>query len=363
MADDSSSDEEEHFFFNMKPKSLNESNNNQKQTTLEEPPSEPDQFLAQKRKNSVDKAEENDKKKNNPQEHNRKPSNKSKRSIGNKDQICQFYINGACKKGENCPFSHNCPQIHKRELCKFFLSGYCTKGSSCLYSHNLKDYPCKFYHARGFCENFENCKFSHKRLNEDEINLFIKENEDFLMETKKKFGRTNMDDFFNQYLMKKNPTVPSNAMLPEILKNENVIDPEKEKSNNENFLNTLPLGFSMILTNPKILQQFQMNLQTFMAKQMKEEQQKNKLNPISPPEKKPETQTEKIIKKPIKEDNPIKQVETIKEKPKDLPKEIKKEENLKKENATNVPLMSANPFQNPLEISNDCLESLFFVNK
>ena len=71
-------------------------------------------------------------------------------------QICQFYINGACKKGDKCPYSHDAEQIHKKELCKFFLSGKCNKGDKCLYSHDLKEIPCKFIHGLGFCENFQN---------------------------------------------------------------------------------------------------------------------------------------------------------------------------------------------------------------
>lgn len=46
----------------------------------------------------------------------------------------------------------------KRDLCKYYLNGSCTKGDKCTYSHVLKDFPCKFFNSRGFCDNKEKCK-------------------------------------------------------------------------------------------------------------------------------------------------------------------------------------------------------------
>lgn len=91
---------------------------------------------------------------------------------------------------------------------------------------------------------------------------FIKDNESFLMETKQQFGRTNMDDFFNEYLKQKKKNVPDHLMMPDILKNtddnENIEVNKNIKSQNE-LLNMLPMGFSMIAFNPKLVSQLNIN--------------------------------------------------------------------------------------------------------
>lgn len=46
----------------------------------------------------------------------------------------------------------------RRDLCKYFLNGNCKKGDKCTFSHVLKDFPCKFLTAFGHCDNGENCK-------------------------------------------------------------------------------------------------------------------------------------------------------------------------------------------------------------
>lgn len=183
---------------------------------------------------------------------NNNNNNSHKRS----KQICQFYINGACNKGDKCKYSHECEQIHKKELCKFYLSNTCTKGDKCLYSHNLKDYPCKFYHARGFCENCENCRFSHARLNEHELMEFIKQNEDFLMETKKKYGQTNMDEFFDEYLKNKMEVINGQEikMIPNELKDlPSYNNTSANNVSNVNGKGNVPLGVLLIASNPKIM--------------------------------------------------------------------------------------------------------------
>ena len=181
-----------------------------------------------------------------------KTQNKQHKVLNGK-QICQFYINGACKKGEKCPYSHNVEQIHKKELCKFFLSGNCSKGEKCLYCHNLKEIPCKFYHGRGLCENYDKCPFSHERLNENQINEFIKENEDFLIETKKKYGKTNMDDFLDKFLKSKN-SINEFLMIPNFNNNNEFNDINNINNNNING-NYIPIGLTLIAQNPKIMNQ------------------------------------------------------------------------------------------------------------
>lgn len=45
----------------------------------------------------------------------------------------------------------------KRDLCKYYLNGICTKGDNCSYSHITKDFPCKYYIIFGKC-NQKECK-------------------------------------------------------------------------------------------------------------------------------------------------------------------------------------------------------------
>ena len=43
----------------------------------------------------------------------------------------------------------------KRDLCKYFLNGVCTKGDNCTYSHIIKNFPCKYFITLGSCDNKE----------------------------------------------------------------------------------------------------------------------------------------------------------------------------------------------------------------
>ena len=68
------------------------------------------------------------------------------------------------------------------KLCKYIVTNTCQRGADCDYSHDLSIFPCKYLHGTGFCEKGQACKFSHKILNNDEIQKFMKENEEFLLE-------------------------------------------------------------------------------------------------------------------------------------------------------------------------------------
>lgn len=41
-------------------------------------------------------------------------------------------------QGEQCKFDHELIALEKKkELCKFYLQGYCSKGENCIYMHNI----------------------------------------------------------------------------------------------------------------------------------------------------------------------------------------------------------------------------------
>ncbi|XP_020283541.1 protein suppressor of sable isoform X2 [Pseudomyrmex gracilis] len=88
------------------------------------------------------------------------------------DQICVYYMQGKCHRGEDCPFSHNALPPRKMELCKFYLMDCCAKRDKCLYMHH--DFPCKFFHTGVKCVQGDNCKFSHKPLNDQVKNILLK---------------------------------------------------------------------------------------------------------------------------------------------------------------------------------------------
>lgn len=104
------------------------------------------------------------------------------------------------------------------ELCKYYLSNCCFKGDNCTFSHELRKFPCKFYHALGYCDKGHKCSFNHQRFNsDDEVNVFISHNIDFLNELICKIGRTNMDDFYFKYIRDRQSKVASNSnamMIP-----------------------------------------------------------------------------------------------------------------------------------------------------
>ncbi len=100
------------------------------------------------------------------------------------------------------------------QLCKFFISGSCNKGSSCHFSHDLKKFPCKFYHALGYCDKANFCPFSHLRLlTEKDIFNFIETNLDFLNELNTKIGWNNMDEFYKKHLQQNKPNISTS--IPE----------------------------------------------------------------------------------------------------------------------------------------------------
>lgn len=40
-------------------------------------------------------------------------------------------------QGDQCKFDHDAEIEKKKEMCKFYVQGYCTRGENCLYLHNI----------------------------------------------------------------------------------------------------------------------------------------------------------------------------------------------------------------------------------
>ena len=75
-------------------------------------------------------------------------------------------------QGDQCKFDHDAEIEKKKEMCKFYVQGYCTRGENCLYLHN--EYPCKFYHTGAKCYQGEYCKFSHAPLTDGLKSCWLK---------------------------------------------------------------------------------------------------------------------------------------------------------------------------------------------
>ncbi|XP_076991243.1 zinc finger CCCH domain-containing protein 6 [Tamandua tetradactyla] len=87
-------------------------------------------------------------------------------------QICKYFLEGRCIKGDHCKFDHDAELEKRKEICKFYLQGYCSKGENCIYMHN--EFPCKFYHTGAKCYQGDNCKFSHDLLTKETKKLLDK---------------------------------------------------------------------------------------------------------------------------------------------------------------------------------------------
>nr|XP_045003206.1 zinc finger CCCH domain-containing protein 6 [Jaculus jaculus] len=87
-------------------------------------------------------------------------------------QICKYFLEGRCIKGDHCKFDHDAELEKRKEICKFYLQGFCTKGENCIYMHS--EFPCKFYHSGAKCYQGDNCKFSHDELTKETKKLLDK---------------------------------------------------------------------------------------------------------------------------------------------------------------------------------------------
>uniref|UniRef100_A0A4X1VBY0 C3H1-type domain-containing protein n=1 Tax=Sus scrofa TaxID=9823 RepID=A0A4X1VBY0_PIG len=52
-------------------------------------------------------------------------------------QICKYFLERKCIKGDQCKFDHDAEIEKKKEMCKFYVQGYCTRGENCLYLHRI----------------------------------------------------------------------------------------------------------------------------------------------------------------------------------------------------------------------------------
>ncbi|XP_047435389.1 uncharacterized protein LOC125004645 [Mugil cephalus] len=79
--------------------------------------------------------------------------------------LCRHFLWGRCIKEDDCQLEHIQSYNNLiKEICKFYVQGFCSKGETCPYMH--KSFPCKFFHRRGNCSQGEDCKFSHEPLDD-----------------------------------------------------------------------------------------------------------------------------------------------------------------------------------------------------
>jgi cleavage and polyadenylation specificity factor subunit 4 len=56
--------------------------------------------------------------------------------------VCKFWMEGQCKKGKECSFSHDAipnktaAQVMSEQTCKFELRQACIQGDNCPFSHD-----------------------------------------------------------------------------------------------------------------------------------------------------------------------------------------------------------------------------------
>ncbi|CAJ1430571.1 unnamed protein product [Effrenium voratum] len=106
-----------------------------------------------------------------------------------KKELCRYFENGHCDKGQHCSFAHGPSELRgagsqarfKMDLCDFFARGYCVKGENCTYAHgpaelciagsssperlepsppNFKRHICTYY-EKGQCDKGNKCTFAH----------------------------------------------------------------------------------------------------------------------------------------------------------------------------------------------------------
>ncbi|KAM5227797.1 zinc finger CCCH domain-containing protein 8 [Ctenodactylus gundi] len=116
-------------------------------------------------------------------------------------QVCKYFLERKCIKGDQCKFDHDTEIEKKKEMCKFYVQGYCTRGEDCLFV--LHEYPCKFYHTGTKCYQGEHCLFSHAPLTAETQELLAKLfiNEDCYAYTCSRLFKTGDLEYFTGFLI------------------------------------------------------------------------------------------------------------------------------------------------------------------
>jgi len=58
---------------------------------------------------------------------------KKKKKPSKEREVCKYYMNRSCSKGEECSYLHTGLKLD--EVCRFYRSGVCRRGDECIYSH------------------------------------------------------------------------------------------------------------------------------------------------------------------------------------------------------------------------------------
>lgn len=83
-------------------------------------------------------------------------------------------------------------------ICKDFLKGNCAK-EVCPLIHERSLYPCASLYGVGYCENMNNCPYSHEKFRtERDIEEFIRDNEQYLLD----IYRTRKESILGYYFIK-----------------------------------------------------------------------------------------------------------------------------------------------------------------
>ena len=102
----------------------------------------------------------------------------------------------------------------------------------------MKNFPCKYYHALGYCDKGFNCLFSHKRFEGiNQVKTFIDQNSDFFEELINKIGYTNLGEIYFKF----KPEPKQLSKETKIVNNQSYSNysmiPTKEPNSNSVYLN------------------------------------------------------------------------------------------------------------------------------
>jgi hypothetical protein len=89
----------------------------------------------------------------------KKRKRKKKKKKQTEREVCKYFLNRSCTKGQECPYLHPA-DVKLEEVCRFYRSGVCRRGDDCIYSHDLSHEACK-HMVQGACLYGERCRFSH----------------------------------------------------------------------------------------------------------------------------------------------------------------------------------------------------------